>query len=203
VSKEFDFLINRWQEIDFTPDLNTWVDWAVGNDINPTFIAFAAQHPDIVFAGKVPEKQGPWCTPRSLVKAASWTDAANKQGVTWDNDDTITNLTGIVGVGAARSILTFIKLGDSLPTWDDIVSDPENTKIPEAPDARMVLCYSLAAKMTADTAPKLAPYVLRFPKQFMLLFVKAALKRDKTLLFTKLIGEFQRKNADVIQAVMV
>jgi len=69
VTKSFDFVINRRCEIDIQPDLQAWTEWANTSGVMPLTIAFANQNPHIVFSDTVPEKQGPWCTPRSLVMA--------------------------------------------------------------------------------------------------------------------------------------
>jgi len=69
VTKSFDFVINRRAEINITDDLQSWEDWAFSHGVDPTVITFANQNPQIVFSDGVPDKQGPWCTPRSLVMA--------------------------------------------------------------------------------------------------------------------------------------
>ena len=70
MTKDFDFCINREGSFDVTNDVQGWTDdFAVPNGVMPLTIAFANQHPEVVFTSGVPEKQGPWCTPRSLVAA--------------------------------------------------------------------------------------------------------------------------------------
>ena len=54
VTKTFDFLINREDEIIITDDLASWLEWADRNDISPIMKTFVAQNPHIVFADGVP-----------------------------------------------------------------------------------------------------------------------------------------------------
>jgi MoxR-like ATPase len=68
-TKELDHLINRRMEIDITDDIESWNDWAVTRGVMPITVAFANQHPQIVFSEKVapgvrPGRSSAW-TPTS------------------------------------------------------------------------------------------------------------------------------------------
>ncbi|NJN35886.1 MAG: hypothetical protein HC794_01125, partial [Nitrospiraceae bacterium] len=53
------------------PDLLAWEEWAEKDgSVHPLAIAFAKFKPGVVFAEAIPDKTGPFCTPRTLVKTS-------------------------------------------------------------------------------------------------------------------------------------
>jgi len=195
VTKSLDFVINRRKEIHISDDVEGWLDWADTSGVMPLTKAFAAQNPQVVFTDGVPEKQGPWCTPRSLVMADKELRAhAHANGGAIPTDPlTIEDVSGIIGQAAAAQYFAFVRLESELPKYEKIVADPDGTKIPEKPDAQMLICYNLAHRVTSKDADAIIKYVQRLPKDFSVTFVKTACTREPTLItkpsFMKWVGE--------------
>lgn len=195
VTKSLDFVINRRMEIHLTDDLQSWLDWADTTEMLPLTKAFAAQNPQIVFTEGVPDKQGPWCTPRSLEMADKVIRAmqVTNGGKLRVDALAVESVAGLVGQAAAAQYFAFIRLENELPKYDAIVKDPSGTKIPEKPDAQMLLCYNLAHLVTAKDAEKVIEYVQRLPKDFSVTFVKTACQREPMLItkpgFMKWVGQ--------------
>lgn len=200
VGKDFDFVINRRIDIEFAPDLETWLGWANENDVEPTIMAFAARNPDAVFSGKVPEKQGPWTTPRSLVSAGEILKSAAKKGMGLDSPIVSTMLQGCMGAAAVQ-LLAFVQLRDQLPKLSDIMKDPTTAMVPDRPDGQMIISYELAHRASKDNIDKVVPYMRRLPTPFSVTFVKTALKKTPALLSTREIGDWTRENHQLLAAI--
>lgn len=193
-TKEYDFIINRRAELHIRPDVRSWEDWAVRNNVAPIGITFAVKNTDVVFSGKVPEKQGPYCTPRTLVMGlkliAKHIDTRTGKLIGLDDESTETRinekLTGLWGAAATNAFLVWTRMATEIPEFDDIVANPkgddDKVYVPSKPDAKMMCAYDLAHRVTLETASKVVDYALRLPKEFQLVFGTAAVKRNFRLL---------------------
>lgn len=202
VTKDFDFLINRRTLIEISDDLQDWENWAFANGINPVLIAFANQNPNIVFSPGVPDKQGPWCTPRSLVNLGKILDQMmDPNGDLPTHSEAVELAHGTIGSGASSQLFAMIKLGQEMPKYEEIVRDPKNAKLPKAPDAQMLVCYRLAAAVTDKDVGPVVDYCERLPKEFSITFAKQAVRRDAKLINTKRFGEWCTTNATLMSAI--
>jgi hypothetical protein len=199
-TKELDHLINRRCEISVTVDLDGWTNWANRNGVLPLTIAFANANPQIVFESKVPDKQGPWCTPRSLVKADRLLAVKAKYNNGEVPLDPTTNetLAGIIGEGGQQQYINSIKLAQQMPKFEVIIADPMKAKVPEAPDAQMLVCFHLAHKVDDKSVEQVVKYVDRFPKEFAVTFARATIQRSPTLLPTKAFNAWCMRNASLV-----
>jgi hypothetical protein len=201
-TKELDHLINRRMEVAITDDVESWTDWATQNGVSPMTIAFANQYPDIVFKEGVPDKQGPWCTPRSLVRADSYMQVLAKGGdVSHKDVSLIEEIGGIIGDGNTAQYFAMIKLDREMPKFERIIADPENVRVPDKPDAQMLVAYNLAHRVSADNAKAVITYVERMPKDFSVTFAKAACKRDPRLVSTPDFNKWAMKNASLVASI--
>ena len=202
VTKEFDFVINRRQEIIITDDMPSWQDWAARNGISPLTCAFAEQNPQVVFTDGVPDKQGPWTTPRSLVMVDRLMQrkAARNGGEFPSDPATVESITGIMGAGAAQ-YFAFMKLAQEMPKYDDIVKNPSDTKVPTKPDVQMLVCYDLAHRITDKDAGAVIEYIERFPKEFSVTFATTACKRRPMLAATPAFHKWCKANSNLMALI--
>lgn len=198
VTKSFDFVINRRAQVEVTPDVNSWEGWANRNGIEPLIVAYAVSNPHIVFEGKVPERQGPFCTPRSLVMLSRLLRTIKPTGELPTDGAAIELAAGLIGEAAAQQLVAHIRLGHELPKFDEIVKDPDNTKIPVKPDARMLAIYELSARVDATTAKPVLHYVDRFPKEFAATFAKSVCQRIPAIVMTDAFSQWATKNATLV-----
>jgi hypothetical protein len=202
VTKEFDFVINREQEINIHPDFPSWEAWAVAHGVMPLTITFAAQNPQIVFAGEVPKEQGPWTTPRSLcmVDRLLQVKMANNGGELPDSPEVAEQLQGIMGAGAAQ-YMAFIKIQREMPKYSEIVKDPGGVKVPKAPDAQMLVCYQLAHEIKPKDSAQIIEYVERLPKEFAVTFATTACKKNMQLVNEPAFDKWARQNSSLMAAI--
>ena len=201
ITKSFDFVINRRKLYNVTPSVDAWVDWATQNDVTPLSIAFAVQNPTLVFSDEVPEKQGAWCTPRSLVMMdRSMKIKQQRLGFFPDDAKTIEGAMGLIGPTAAQ-YFAFVRLEKEMPKFDTIVRDPEHAKIPTKPDSLMLIVFDLAHRVTAKTIKPVIQYIERMPKEFAVTFAKAACKRNHALVVDPAMRAWSSSNASLMAAL--
>lgn len=192
VQRELAFVANRRMLVKVDPSLDTWVDWAEQKgDIHPLAIAFAKVKPGLVFADAVPTKAGAFCTPRTLVRTsyligkldmAMFTEAA----------------AGYIGEGAAAEFVSFLRVAEQLPTFDEIVASPMKTKVPDRPDASYAAMQMLAHRVDDKTTGPVFQYLKRMGKEFQVAGLRATLKRCPSLMQTPDFGQWMRDNKELV-----
>jgi hypothetical protein len=195
-TKELDHLISRRFEIDIEPDIEGWEEWAHKSSIHPSIIAFAVSNPQIVFSGKVPEKQGPSCNPRSLVSTgellASMADTSTGNIPT--DTDAIEIASGGIGQAAAGQLFATLRLESELPAIQTIINNPGAARLPTKPDAQMLVCYKLASLSSAENLDPVITYIERLPADFAATYAKAVITRAPTLISHKAMLDWVKRN---------
>jgi hypothetical protein len=151
-----------------------------------------------------PEKQGPWCTPRSLVHAAEYVmslmdDPIN--GTIPDDPLTKEDVRGLIGDAASAQMWATIMLAKEMPKLADIVAKPKQVPVPQRPDAQMLVCYTLAARADEHNIAPIMTYIERMPAEFTITFGKAAVARDYSLINTPAFADWTARNAALMIAV--
>lgn len=201
-TKELDHLINRRFEIDVTDDLPGWVEWAVQNDVHYSLISFAEQNASIVFPEAPPEKQGPFCTPRSLVAAGELLMAVAGKGKPLPTDDTATELVaGGIGQAAAAQLMATLKLDHELPKIEDITASPGTARLPSTPDSQMLVAYKLAMICDSDTIAPFITYIERLPADFAITFAKSLGTRKPMLIASPAMAGWTKRNSSVMNII--
>lgn|SRR5215831_3357137 len=204
VTKSLDFVINRRLEIHITDDVASWEEWAWDAKVEPLFISFVAANPAVVFTDGVPEKQGPWCTPRSLVMLSrileQMKDADDRIPT---KDDAVELAAGMIGQAAAASLFAHVRLGHEMPSFDEIIANPKKAKAPaNKPDAQMLISYNLAARVDVDTITPVIEYMDRLPKEFAVVFAKGACRRVSKIVNTDAMQKWISSNTSLMTALV-
>jgi len=203
-TKEFDHLINRRMEIKVDDDLDSLVQFMERQGCLPETILFAQENPNIVFPENVPEKQGPWCTPRSLVATDQFLQLlmqVKKLDTIPTTADVTEQMAGSIGAGAAAQYMATVRLGQELPSYEDIVAKPTTIAVPTRPDAQMLAIYKLAARVTKKEIGPVLDYVKRLPKEFAINFARSATKRDMSFINTQAFREWCAENASLVNVL--
>lgn len=202
VTKSFDFVINRRLEVEVSPSVDAWTEWAMEHGIAPLTVAFANQNPHIVFEGKVPDKQGPWCTPRSLVMADNILQSLRGNGEDLpDGPETVELITGMIGAAASAQYFSFVRLEREMPKYEKIIASPDKVKVPEKPDAQMLVIYNLAHRVKVDELDAVITYIKRMPKEFSVTFARSACKLNPHLVASKAMNQWCADNASLMAAI--
>ena len=201
-TKELDHLINRRLEIDIDDDLESWNQWAGKNEVTALTMAFANNNPQVVFTDGVPEKQGPWCTPRSLVEADRYMRILRGDSAVFPDDAlTMEDVAGMIGQAATAQLFAFVKLEREMPKFEEIIADPTGVKVPQKPDASMLVLFNLAHRVDMATIDPVVEYVSRMPEEFGVIFGKTAVQRNNQLLTSKGMTAWVKKNASLMTQI--
>lgn len=214
VGKEFDFIIGRRKEYTVDGDVDVWIEDFADHPYQyggkqwqtmPATKAWAKANPLIMFEAK-PEKQGPWCNPRSLCMVDRYLQSIAKQNkgeIPLKDPLIVSGMVGGIGMAATQSFINTLKFRMELPSYEDIVSDPQNTKIPTKADLLMLITYELAGRtQPGDVGPVLA-YVSRLPPDLSVTFVSALLRRDyKNIIQLPPMQAWVNKNASLLSIIV-
>lgn len=189
VTKDFDFCISRRTEIEITPDVNGWLEWAdtpytyQGRDwsVMPVTKAWAKANANVLYEPE-PKEQGPWCSPRTICAAdrSLQIKAADNNGVIpIDDSTTVENLAGKIGMPATQSYMNHLRFLLELPQYDDVVADPDNAPVPQRPDLLLLMAYQLAAFTKVPDLGACIKYIKRMPsKDIAITYVTSLVRRD-------------------------
>jgi MoxR-like ATPase len=202
-TKQLDHEINRTRWLKVTDDFKSWENWAFANDVMPVTISFAREHTHIVFSEGVPEEQGPWCTPRSLVSSDKYLQmlAADNKGDVPVDPDTVEEIGGDIGDSTAAQYFTHIRMEQELASFEQIVAKPLDVRMPDKPDAMMLLCYKCAHQVDDKTIAPVIKFIDRMPAEFAVTFAHSASVRRPSLIMTDAMDEWTQNNASLMAAI--
>jgi hypothetical protein len=195
VHKTLAFIENRKMRIEIVPHLDSWVEWAEINAINPWIIAFAKFKPGLVFADTVPDKSGPFCTPRTLCKVGHLVGKL-------DMPLLIEAAAGYIGAGAGAEFIAFLRVAEDLPKFEDIIDNPEKCPIPprDKLDAQYAVMQMIAHRVDKKSAIPAFRYLKRMTKEFQVAGLKAALRRAPDMVQTTEFSQWLRDNRELVTA---
>jgi len=181
-------LKNRFAHFNVEPDIEAWAKWANTQGIDPYLVAFLRFRPGLLHA--MPQNDdNSYPTPRSWVKAAKFL-----------NRPTATRLhliTSLVGQGPATEFEAFLRVAHSLPTLSEIESDPMTAKLPTDPAGKYAAASMLARSANRKNFPILAAYASRLGREFEVLAMVDAVKRQPDLTNTSTFASWATANQDV------
>ena len=210
VSKDFDFciarraLLNIEGNIEITlrymdkPYYHQGAMWQT----TPVVKAWAASHPEIVFESE-PKEQGPWCNPRQLCSTDRYLQTKWKAQGSQDISPTMmSSVAGLIGMPAATSLLAHLEFVTQLPLYQDVVSDPQNTPVPQRADLQMLMAYQLAGYTQVPDLAACITYIQRLPKDLGITYITSLLRRDyKGIISQPAMQAWISKNASLVSII--
>lgn len=181
-------LANRFAHVDIEVDLDAAVDYFNIKGVDARLIAFLRFRPGLLHSMDSPDLRA-FPTPRSWEQAAKvldLPDALRLQAVS-----------GIVGDGAAGELEGFLRVYLTLPSLDRIFKNPESTDVPQETSARFALSAAIGRKVDASTIDAGFRYMQRLPREFEIMFMVDAVRRDATLASTPAFIQWASRNRDV------
>lgn len=168
------------------PTSDEWREWGAENGVAAEVLAWAKQYAnafasyldpsqadnEYIFNPKRP--QNSFVSPRSLFKASNI--ISNRHLIT--HNMLITALAGTIGSSAARDMVAYVTVADTLPTWEEIVNSPEKAKLPESPAAQCILAYSALQKVDRESVSKWFAYMKRASTELQSVFCLSGVKSD-------------------------
>lgn len=187
------FIQNRIVDINIDPDKDTLVDWMEKNAIHHAIISYTEAFPADVLADKVPEKNGPFCTPRSLCNLSPYINTMAMEMFT-------EYAAGAIGEGASVKFIAHLRVVDELPSFQQIIREPLKTKVPERPDAVYATVRMVAHNVTKDTAVQAFKYLGRLPPEFQATALRHSVRRTPAIVQHPEFATWLRSNKDLLEA---
>lgn len=192
-------------QADGSIDKDSWGEWAIANDVSPEILAWVKENPHVlssyldasqagnefIFNPKKPQQS--FVSPRSLVRASN---ILKHRGQTTTNA-TLCALEGTIGAPAARALMSYVEVADSLPTWESIIKDPKTAVVPTSPAALCLLAFSAVQRIDRETIGKFFEYLKRTPKELQSVFCLTGMKNDdkkKLFLTSQSFVDWMREN---------
>jgi hypothetical protein len=185
-------LANRFVHLDFDVNVEDWSHWAMNNEIHLDIRAFIRFRPNLLHSFDANTNPRAFPTPRSWV----FVDDIYKNNL--PADDEFELIKGTVGEGAAAEFSGFVRQIKDLPTIDQVLLDPDGTKLPSNPSAQYAMVTALDSKATTGNLARIMKYIERMPVEFQTVFVRSAIRRDSKLTGTKSYVDWGLKNSSVL-----
>lgn len=185
-------LANRFIHLDYDVSVDDWSVWAAKNGIHSDLRAFIRFRPNLLHDFK------PADNPRAFPSPRSWAFVNDVYQDHNGHDVEFELIKGTVGEGACAEFSAFVRLIKDLPTPDQILMDPEGTRLPVNPAAQYAIATAMDSKVTEDNIERVLKYMIRLPTEFQVLFMRGALRSDNALTGTKPFQDWALKNQDVL-----
>lgn len=188
----FEALKTRFRPIlNFEPDVNSWAQWAIDNDMPIELIMFIRFRPNLLNDPKPSKEIVNSACPRTVAAVGEWM----KRGIV---DAPI--VAGCCGDAWAAEFLAFLKVWRKLPSLPSIIMDPEGTPVPSMSEPSVLYAISgaISKELSKDNATQLFKYISRLPTEFSVMIVKDATRRDPSLNETEGVVKWQLKNFNLI-----
>lgn len=186
-------LANRFVHLDFVPDMEDWIDWAIENRISDATRGYLRFRPANLYTDKPDPGQRAFPSPRTWAFA----DQIVNSGLAPEVEMEL--LSGTVGEGTAIEYMGFVREAKNLPNIDRILLDPDNVKVPESPST----CHAVVAAVEARTTPAnfdtVIKYIKRLPKEFEVLFMQSMSRRGDDYCETKVMVDWLRENRSILR----
>ena len=191
--KTMAFIQNRICDINIEPNKDALVDWMEKNRIHHSIISFTEAHPASVLSDKVPEKPGPFTTPRSMCRLSPYIDQMGMEMFT-------EFAAGMIGEGKAAEYIAHLRVVDELPTYAEIVAKPKTTKVPERPDAQYATMRMISHNIDGNTAMQAFEYLSRMPKEFQASALRHTVRRTPQIVQHPQFAVWLRNNKPLLEA---
>ena len=185
-------LANRFVHLDFDINVDDWSHWAMDNEIHLDVRAFIRFRPNLLHSFDANTNPRAFPTPRS------WAFVNDIYKNNLPADDEFELIKGTVGEGAAAEFSGFVRQIRDLPTVDQVLLDPDGTKLPANPSAQYAMATALDSKATTGNIARIMKYMERMPIEFQTIFVRSAIRRDSKLTGTKTYADWGVKHANIL-----
>ena len=189
VARALSITTNREATINIQADVQSWSILAEEQGLHPLMIAFAKSRPGVVFPDAVPKEEGPFCSARSFTAAArvvalvAGVDANGNPNMKLQCDSLQSQLvSGSIGEAATAEVMAYIKLGDQLPTIDEVEANPAAAKCPKDLSAAYAAAQMCLYHAKAANIDKIWTYAQRLPREIQVSTAQSMVARGGGIL---------------------
>jgi hypothetical protein len=169
-------LCARMTRIDVESVLEDVMFYGAQVGLDPCIMAFLQDRADMVHKFDPKTDAGvPFPNQRS------WFAVSDKLAVDFDPATRAELIAGDVGREAAALFEAFLRVWESMPSIDSILTDPDSVEVPEALNVRYCVAMGLSARLDRDNFANAWSFLQRMPKELGTLVVKLAYTRDRSI----------------------
>jgi hypothetical protein len=180
-------LANRINRVSLDMTTEDWTDWAMKNGIDMDVVMFARFKPELLADFDPNRDVNP--TPRAWAEGVSPLLGAMPR-------EALTELiAGAVGEGPATEFMAFVRLKDELPDPHDVIAHPDKYDVPRKLDVRFALIGALVRHTTEKNFEQAMKFVVKYPPEFQVLYMKDMARLNPTLLNSKTFRDFALTNS--------
>ena len=183
-------LANRETMLPFDTHLDDWTAWALNNEVTPELVSFIRFRPNLLHDFDPQRDQNP--TPRSWVSGVASVIGNVPSEAEYEC------FCGAVGEGAAAEFTGFLKIFRKLPNPDAVLLNPDSAQVPEDPATLYALSGALAHRASESNFDRLVRYLERLPKEFSVLTVSQAIKRNPDVTNSTAFVQWSVANQEVL-----
>jgi len=175
-------------------DHKVWIDWANQNGIDHRIISYIKFKPSSLHKFDPATSELTFASPRTWAMASKVVSNVDKI-----DHITKTRLAGTVGEGAAIEFSTYASIYQSLPTIEQILSDPKRGwRVPTEPSEQYAITTMLAHNINEANIDKIIVAIERLPLDFQVITFKDIYKKCPELKKHKAIMEWISRNSSSI-----
>lgn len=199
---------NRYVFYHIKPDVEGWMKWLENLSMYPELFAFMKSNSDVPYDYDLASWDGEsnFASFRSLENVGKLfesnyvkTDSEGKRVFTRPSEDPLflPRVAGGIGYKAAKSLLAWLEIYETVGSIESLLSDPDNCTIPSDDTTKWIIACRLVGESTEeniDACMKVA-YRLTGVKGFMAAYVaKAIVKTKPNLASTPTIVKWMKSN---------
>ena len=187
---------NRIAHFDMDSDLDGWCEWAVTEGNIPiNVVAFLKFKPALLNDFDPDRRENP--TERTWEMVGRALGGAAVEYV--HHNKVFRVARSLVGEGPAAELAGFYEIAATMPNPDAVIMDPSNAPLPTELSAKFAICGALAARANQNNLDRVLTYVSRLERQFEVMALKDALRRNSGLMATRAFVTWASKNGDVFK----
>jgi hypothetical protein len=183
-------LRNRETVIELETHLDDFRGWAINHGVRAEVISFISFRPGLLHDYDPQRDSNP--TPRA------WVEGVSDVLGTVPAEAEYECFKGTVGEGAAAEFVGFLKIFRKLPNPDGVLLNPKTSDVPSDPATLYALSGALATRATEANMERFNDYIERMPKEFSVLSMSMACRRDPDLCNTAAFTRWSVNHQDVL-----
>lgn len=172
-------------------DHKSWIEWAIQANLPLEIISFIQFRPHLLHDFKASSDLVNSPCPRTVA------NLARLYNMNLPKEMHLEAFSGAVGQGFATEFLAFLPIMKRLPNIDNILMG-NDLNPPKEIDVLFAVAVALSRKVTGQNITNAFNYVEKMQKEFQVLFVKAATKRDSELCNTREYIKWTTTNSDYL-----
>lgn len=183
-------LRNRETVLELETHLDDWRGWAITHGVKPQVVSFISFRPGLLHDFDPQRDQN--ATPRS------WVEGVSDVLGTVPAEAEYEAFKGAVGEGAAAEFVGYLRIYRKLPNPDGVLLNPKTSDVPSDPATLYALSGALSERATEGNMERFNDYIERMPKEFSVLAMSMACRRDPDLCNTAAFTRWSVNHQDVL-----